>query len=53
MSKPNLLYYFKSKQAIHETLLARLLESWLDPMKELDPEGDPLEEILQLCATQN
>ncbi len=46
MSKPNLLYYFKSKQAIHETLLARLLESWLDPMKELDPEGDPLEEIL-------
>lgn len=31
MSKPNLLYYFKSKQDIHETLLSRLLDSWLAP----------------------
>ncbi|MFT6657677.1 TetR family transcriptional regulator C-terminal domain-containing protein [Maritalea sp.] len=46
MSKPNLLYYFKSKQDIHETLLSRLLDSWLDPMKELSEDGDPLGEIL-------
>ncbi|GLQ18006.1 TetR family transcriptional regulator C-terminal domain-containing protein [Maritalea porphyrae] len=46
MSKPNLLYYFKSKQDIHETLLSRLLDSWLDPMRELSADGDPLEEIL-------
>jgi len=46
MSKPNLLYYFKSKQDIHETLLSRLLDSWLAPMKELSKDGDPLEEIL-------
>lgn len=46
MSKPNLLYYFKSKKDIYETLLSRLLDSWLDPMRELDENGDPLEEIL-------
>ena len=46
MSKPNLLYYFKSKQDIHETLLSRLLDSWVDPMRELSADGDPLEEIL-------
>jgi len=46
MSKPNLLYYFKSKQDIHETLLSRLLKSWLAPMQELSKDGDPLEEIL-------
>jgi TetR/AcrR family transcriptional regulator len=46
MSKPNLLYYFKSKQDIHETLLSRLLDSWLAPMRALSKDGDPLEEIL-------
>jgi len=46
MSKPNLLYYFKSKLDIHETLLSRLLTSWLDPLREFSAEGDPLQEIL-------
>ncbi|TCM76965.1 TetR family transcriptional regulator C-terminal domain-containing protein [Rhodovulum steppense] len=46
LSKPNLLYYFPSKEAIHETLLAGLLETWLDPLRALDPAGDPIEEIL-------
>lgn len=46
MSKPNLLYYFKSKQEIHEILLSRLLDSWLSPMRELSQDGDPLGEIL-------
>lgn len=46
MSKPNLLYYFPSKEAIYTALLERQLETWLDPLRALDPEGDPLEEIL-------
>lgn len=46
MSKPNLLYYFPSKEAIHKTLLSNLLETWLEPLRGLDPDGDPVEEIL-------
>ena len=46
LSKPNLLYYFKTKEAIHNALLAGLLDSWLDPLRTLDPDGDPIEEII-------
>ncbi|MCC5972665.1 MAG: TetR family transcriptional regulator C-terminal domain-containing protein [Rubellimicrobium sp.] len=46
LSKPNLLYYFPSKEAIHTALLTQLLDTWLDPLRELDPEGDPVEELL-------
>lgn len=46
LSKPNLLYYFPSKEAIHAALIERLLQVWLDPLRELNPEGDPLAEIL-------
>lgn len=46
LSKPNLLYYFPSKEAIHQTLLSGLLDVWLAPLKALDPSGDPVEEIL-------
>lgn len=45
MSKPNLLYYFRSKEAIHETLISRLLDKWLAPLREMDGEGDPITEI--------
>lgn len=45
MSKPNLLYYFKGKEDIYETLLARLLDTWLAPLREIDAIGDPLGEI--------
>lgn len=45
MSKPNLLYYFKSKEDIHAPILARILDTWLQPLRELDPEGDPLPEL--------
>ncbi|GGA44526.1 TetR family transcriptional regulator C-terminal domain-containing protein [Pelagibacterium lentulum] len=45
MSKPNLLYYFKSKEDIHAPLLARILDTWLDPLRDLDADGDPLPEI--------
>jgi len=45
MSKPNLLYYFRSKEEIYRVLLDRLLATWLQPLRELDPAGDPLREI--------
>ena len=45
LSKPNLLYYFKSKETIHRQLLDRLLDNWLQPLRELDAEGDPVSEI--------
>lgn len=46
MSKPNILYYFDGKEAIHVTLLNRLMENWLDPLREMDEHGDPKAEIL-------
>jgi TetR/AcrR family transcriptional regulator len=46
LSKPNLLYYFPSKEAVHTALLSRLLETWLDPLRSLNPAGEPLREIL-------
>ncbi|MGI3168189.1 TetR family transcriptional regulator C-terminal domain-containing protein [Pseudooceanicola sp. C21-150M6] len=46
LSKPNLLYYFPSKEAIHNDLLNDLLDTWLDPMRQIDPDGPPLEELL-------
>jgi TetR/AcrR family transcriptional regulator len=46
LSKPNLLYYFPSKEAIHRVLLTGLLDTWLDPLRAMDPEGDPRREIL-------
>lgn len=46
LSKPNILYYFSGKEEIHVTLLNRLMETWLDPLAEMDPDGDPLEELL-------
>jgi TetR/AcrR family transcriptional regulator len=46
LSKPNLLYYFPSKEAVHQALLTGLLDSWLDPLREMDPDGNPVEEVL-------
>ena len=46
MSKPNLLYYFASKEAIHTALLSGLLDTWLDPLRDLNPDGDPVTEVM-------
>ena len=46
LSKPNLLYYFASKDAVYTDLLERQLDTWLDPLRAVDPDGDPLAEIL-------
>ncbi|MEO1239417.1 MAG: TetR family transcriptional regulator C-terminal domain-containing protein [Pseudomonadota bacterium] len=52
LSKPNLLYYFPSKEAIHRTLMETLLETWLAPMMMIDAEGDPIEQILSYVQTK-
>ena len=46
LSKPNLLYYFPSKEAIHTALLSQLLANWLAPLYALNSLGDPVAEIL-------
>ncbi|MFA7415559.1 MAG: TetR family transcriptional regulator C-terminal domain-containing protein [Rhizobium sp.] len=45
MSKPNLLYYFRTKEAMHRTLIDRVLENWLEPLRAFDADGDPEEEV--------
>ena len=45
LSKPNLLYYFRTKEAIHRLLIGRLLDTWLDPLREMQADGDPMSEI--------
>lgn len=45
LSKPNLLYYFNGKEALHKELLSRLMVKWLKPLEEMSDKGEPLEEI--------
>ncbi|MDB9707058.1 TetR family transcriptional regulator C-terminal domain-containing protein [Planktotalea frisia] len=46
LSKPNILYYFNGKEEIHVTLLNQLMTVWLDPLKEMNPNGDPIKELI-------
>ncbi|MGA9254803.1 MAG: TetR family transcriptional regulator C-terminal domain-containing protein [Roseobacter sp.] len=46
MSKPHVVYYFGSKDAIYTELLESLLEIWLSPLRDISAKGDPLAEIL-------
>ncbi|MCB5409735.1 TetR family transcriptional regulator C-terminal domain-containing protein [Pseudogemmobacter faecipullorum] len=46
LSKPNLLYYFPSKEEIHRALLNSLLDQWLLPLNSISAKGEPLQEIL-------
>lgn len=41
MSKTNLLYYFRTKDALYEAVLTRTLEVWLTPLKEFDATRSP------------
>ncbi len=45
MSKPNLLYYFRTKDAMHRALIDRVLDTWLDPLRAFDANGNPQSEI--------
>ena len=46
LSKPNILYYFNGKEEIHVTLLSQMMGTWLDPLKAMNPKGNPIDEIL-------
>ena len=46
LSKPNLLYYFGSKEEIHRDLLTGLMTAWLEPLRAMRDDGDPLAEML-------
>ena len=46
LSKPNVLYYFSSKEAIYEALLSTLLDDWLEPLHQVNGDGDPIEELV-------
>jgi len=45
VSKGNLLYYFRSKEALYSTLLRELLTIWLQPLRAFDRDQDPAEAI--------
>jgi TetR/AcrR family transcriptional regulator len=46
LSKSHLLYYFPTKEKIHQTLIEQLLDTWLEPLRALDADGEPVSEIL-------
>jgi len=50
LSKPNILYYFDGKEAIHAKLLSRLLTTWLEPLKHLGDSDNPVDEICAYVA---
>ncbi len=46
LSKPNLLYYYRTKEAIYMGLVTGILDTWLEPLRAVDPAGEPVGEIL-------
>ena len=46
MSKPNLFYYYKSKEDIYQALLNGILKNWTKPLDEISADGDPRSEII-------
>jgi TetR/AcrR family transcriptional regulator len=45
LSKPNLLYYFRTKELLYRAVLERTLAMWLEPLRELDPDDDPADAL--------
>ncbi len=45
ISKPNILYYYASKQEMHKELIERMMDKWLAPLEEMNAKGDPIAEI--------
>ncbi|MCU0884045.1 MAG: HTH-type transcriptional regulator RutR [Beijerinckiaceae bacterium] len=41
LSKTNLLYYFRSKNALYLAVLTRTLDMWLEPLRAIDADRDP------------
>lgn len=45
VSKTNLFYYFASKEEVYVGVLSRLLDQWLEPLRDLQLDTDPIEGI--------
>ena len=41
ISKPNLLYYFKTKKLLYDEALNYVLDIWLAPLESLNPDDEP------------
>lgn len=52
LSKPNVLYYFKSKQHIYQALLERTLDGWLDPLEAIAADGEPIAELTRYISSK-
>ena len=50
LSKPNLLYYFRTKEELYTAVLRRTLDMWLEPLRELDAASDPREALSAYIA---
>jgi TetR/AcrR family transcriptional regulator len=48
--KPNLHYYFRTKQVLYAGVLDRILEIWLDAMDEIRPGAEPAEALGRYIA---
>lgn len=45
LSKANMLYYFRRKQDIYLAVLTQILHIWLEPLEQLQADGDPEEQL--------
>jgi len=45
LPKANLLYYFKSKQALYHAVITDILEAWLSALGEISIDDDPAEAL--------
>lgn len=45
MSKANLLYYYRTKEEIYRTLIEDTVDEWLAPFADIDPKGNPIDEL--------
>ncbi len=52
LSKPNVLYYFKSKDDIYQTLLERTLDGWLDAFLAIHVNDDPMAALEKYVAAK-
>ena len=46
LTKPNILYYYSSKDQIYFEVLNGLLDEWVAPLHEISKEGEPIDELL-------
>jgi TetR/AcrR family transcriptional regulator len=52
LSKPNLLYYFRSKESMYTAVLERTLALWLAPLQALDVNNEPIAELTKYISAK-